>query len=254
MDRLLNALINIGDLDDFAIGDTFIHRLHPIVKLVGSILMIISILSTYQMIELLVDMFIIFMIAYIAHISYRKFIKRGLIGLPLSLCLGLSFLIFNQQIVYYYGIRVSQGVILCLLIFVKTFLCLCVAYLLIATTSFDALASELIYLKVPAMFVLQLTMTYRYIFVFLNEAQIMSKSYLLRSPKSKAIELKDMGSFVGHLLIRSLNKSQSIYNCMKCRGFNMNKIYTNHQSFGLENVFLLMIIVAVIVLVKVVCL
>ena len=35
----------------------------------------------------------------VAHISYQKLIKRGLIGLPLSICLGISFLIFNQNMI-----------------------------------------------------------------------------------------------------------------------------------------------------------
>lgn len=254
MNKLLNALMNMSDLDDVAMGDSFIHQLHPIVKLIWSLLMIISILSTYQIKELFIDMFVIFSIAVVAHISYQKLIKRGLIGLPLSICLGISFLIFNQNMIEYYGMVISEGIVLCFLVLLKTFLCLCVAYILISTTSFDSLASELVYLKMPSLFVLQLTMTYRYIFVFLKEAQTMSKAYILRSPQSKAIELKDMGSFIGHLLICSMNKSQNIYNCMKCRGFDIKKTYTNHQTFEIENVFLLMMIVAIMIIIKVVCL
>lgn len=254
MNKLLTAFLNMDNLGDIAKDDTMIHQLHPLVKLIGSLLTIIFILSTYSLFELLIYAIVILIIAYFSHISYSKLIKRGLIGLPLSLCLGISFIIFNHQPILYYGVMISEGLISCLLVFIKTFLCLCIAYLLISTTSFDALASELVHLKIPSFFVLQLTMTYRYIFVFLKEAQIMSKSYLLRNPKSRAIDFKDMGSFVGHLLICSMNKSQHIYDCMKCRGFDVKKIYTNYRPFELDNVFLLMMMVGIMILIKVVSL
>lgn len=254
MNKLLNAFLNMDDLDDFSNGDTFLHHLHPLLKIYYSFLIIIFVLSTYHLIELFIYMLIIFLCAKWASISLSKLIKRGLIGLPLSLCLGLSFLIFHQRSILLYGIVVNEGVLLCFIVFIKTFLCLCIAYLLIATTPFQSLASELIYLKVPSIFVLQLTMTYRYIFVFLREAQTMSQAYLLRNPQARAIHFKDMGSFVGHLLINSMNDSQFIYNCMKCRGFDVSKIYTQHRPFERENFFLMMMILGAMLFIKVVCL
>lgn len=252
MNKLLNAFLNMNDLDDKAMHETLIHQLHPLLKLISSLIMIVCILSSYHILELMIDFLFIILIAYMARISFFKLMKRGLIGLPLSFCLGISFLIFNQQTIVYHGFLIKEGYILCILVFMKTFLCLTVTYLLIATTSFDALVSELIYLKIPSLFVLQLTMTYRYIFTFLKEAKTMSQAYLLRSPQSKAIELKDMGSFIGHLLIRSMNESLHVYDCMKCRGFDVYKIYTHHQPFELENIFLLMIVFGVMLLIKVV--
>lgn len=250
MNKLLNAFINMNDLDDFAMGDTVIHCFHPLLKLILTLLMIIFILSTYRLVELIVDMMMIFIVAYIAHIPFFKLIKRGLIGLPLSLCLGLSFLIFNRQYIYYYGFIVLEGVVLCTLVFMKTFLCLILAYIFISTTSFDSLMSELSYLKIPSFFLLQMMMTYRYIFVLFNEAQMMSKAYLLRNTHSKGIELKDMGSFIGHLLVNSMNKSQHIYDCMKCRGFDIQKTYKNHTIIEIDNIFLFMIILGIIIIIK----
>jgi cobalt/nickel transport system permease protein len=44
-------------------------------------------------------------------------------------------------------------------------------------------------------------------------------AYLLRAPAEKAIKMKDMGSFLGQLLLRSFDRAERVYNAMKCRGF-----------------------------------
>jgi cobalt/nickel transport system permease protein len=62
-------------------------------------------------------------------------------------------------------------------------------------------------------------LTYRYIGVLLNEAYSMSIAYSLRSPNRKGIEMRDMGSFTGQLLLRSIDRAERVYNAMKCRGY-----------------------------------
>lgn len=252
MNKLLNAFLNMNDLDDFAMGNSWLHCLHPLLKLLCSFVWIVFVLTTYHIIELGLYFIMILIISKSINLSFQKLMKRGLIGLPLSLCLGLSYILFNHRMIILFHFVISQGLYLCVIVFIKTFICLSIAYLLIVTTSFDALASELIYIKIPAIFVLQLTMTYRYIFVFLKEAQTLTKAYLLRSPYSRAIELKDMGSFIGHLLVGSMNQSLHIYDCMKCRGFDVKKTYTRHTSFELENIFLFMMMLSFIVFIRMV--
>ncbi len=252
MNKLLNAFLQMDALDEFAMGDTWFHRLHPLLKLISCLLWIVFVLTTPNIIELCFYLFCLFIFAYFAKISIRKIMKRGLIGLPLSLCLGLSYIVTQHQLINFVNILIPVGVILCLIVFMKTFLCLSIAYFLVCTTSFDMLASELVYLKVPAIFVLQLIMTYRYIFVFLREAQMMSQAYILRHPKARAIDIKDMGSFVGHLLIASMNQSQHIYDCMLCRGFDIHRTYTQHMPIEADSFFLMMIIFAILVLIRVV--
>lgn len=254
MNKLFNAFLNMNDLDDFSMGDTYIHRLHPMIKMITALLMIVFVLSTYQISELCIYLLIVFAIGHLAHLSNQKLMKRGLLGLPLSLCLSISFLLFYHQKVNLYGVMVDEGMILSLIILLKTFLCLIIGYLLIATTSFHDLASELVYLKVPSIFILVLIMTYRYIFTFLLEAQTMSKAYILRNPYTKAIEWKDIGSFIGHLLICSMNQSQYIYHAMKCRGFHIQTTYTHHQSYESEHIFLLLMVSSMLFIIKVVCL
>lgn len=47
----------------------------------------------------------------------------------------------------------------------------------------------------------------------------MSQAYALRAPGQKGINLKAWGSFAGLLLIRSIDRAQTVYESMQLRGF-----------------------------------
>ncbi len=252
MYKLLNVLLSMNDIDNTAHKQTFIHNLHPLLKMICTLTMIIFIISTYQLLELMIYILMIIIISIVAHIPIKKLISRSLLGLPFSLCLGLSFLIFDHKIISFYGLMIYEGVLLLILVLLKTSLCLMITYLLITTTPFDQITAELIHIKIPSTFVLSLTMTYRYIYSLLYDAKTMSASYLLRNPNVKAIDLKDMGSFIGHLLVNSFNKSQRIYECMLCRGYNVETSYLRCEKFEIDNVFLLMMFMSLMIIVKVI--
>lgn len=252
MNNLFNALLNLSKVDDLVNKNTFIHTLHPLIKMIFTLIILIFIIETKKFMELLLYLVGLFFIAKSCQIPINKVIKRGLLSLPLCLCLGLSYLLLNQKTVYFLGFYMMEGIVLCLFLFIKMFLCLSYVYLLMATTSFDEIACELVFLKVPSLFVLQLIMTYRYIYLLLEETSLMARAYLLRSPDAKAIQMKDMGSFVGHLLMNSMKQSQDVYNCMKCRGFDIDTTYQYHKKIDAESCFLMMIVIGVLLLIKVV--
>lgn len=254
MNKLFQAILTMSQVDENAHHESWLHQLHPFVKIIMTFLMLICILSSKSIIELLIDLFIVFFITMSSHISIKKLCQRGFLGLPLCLCLGLSYLLINRTVINFYGFKVIEGIVLCILLFLKTFLCLGFAYLLITSTSFDDMACELVYMKIPSIFVLQLVMTYRYIYLLLEEASFMARAYLLRSVDDHAIKMKDMGSFVGHLLINSMKQSQAVYHCMECRGFDIETTYLHHQKIESDNIFLMMMGVGILIIIKVVCL
>jgi cobalt/nickel transport system permease protein len=93
------------------------------------------------------------------------------------------------------------------------------ALILIAATSFPDLIGQLTRMGMPKIFGLQLAMTWRYISVLLGEAAAMTTAYLLRSRDQGGIRMRDMGSFLGQLLMRSFDRAEKVYAVMKCRGF-----------------------------------
>jgi cobalt/nickel transport system permease protein len=102
----------------------------------------------------------------------------------------------------------------------KTLLSVFAVLLLIATTPFTAISCQLTRMGLPKIAALQLVMTYRYIGTLLREAGAMFTAYTLRSPVSRGVLMKDMGTFVGQLVFRSFDRAGRVYAAMRCRGFD----------------------------------
>jgi cobalt/nickel transport system permease protein len=68
----------------------------------------------------------------------------------------------------------------------------------------------------------------------------MNTAYCLRNTGRKGIEmrpllqLRDMGSFTGQLLIRSFDRADRIYNAMKCRGYVNTQQNTSYNAKRLK--------------------
>ncbi|GHV33452.1 hypothetical protein FACS18949_07400 [Clostridia bacterium] len=113
-----------------------------------------------------------------------------------------------------------QGALSFASIMVKTFLTVLAVLLLIATTTLFDIAARLAAMKVPKIFCLQLVQTYRYISVLLGEAMTMFTAYNLRAGTRKGIKMRDMGNFLGQMILRSFDRAERVYRAMKCRGFD----------------------------------
>ena len=69
------------------------------------------------------------------------------------------------------------------------------------------------------MLVTLLLLTYRYAAVLAEEANVMTQAYSLRAPGQKGIHYKAWGSFLGQLLLRSMDRAEELYASMLLRGY-----------------------------------
>ncbi len=84
----------------------------------------------------------------------------------------------------------------------------------------DSLCRALRGLHVPGMLVTLLLLTYRYVAVMMEEVSVMTTAYRLRAPGQKGVHYKAWGSFLGQLLLRSMDKAEELYSSMRLRGFS----------------------------------
>jgi cobalt/nickel transport system permease protein len=162
---------------------------------------------------------------------YSKLNRRFLIALPFCLFAGMSNIIFDRAAAFTIGgITVNWGLVSFAVILFRTYLCVMAVLILVSVTPLSDLANELRRLQLPAIFVIMFELSYRYIGVLLNEVYSMSIAYFLRSPNRKGIEIRDMGSFAGQLLIRSFDRAERVYNAMKCRGFTPGYVFQNQPA------------------------
>ncbi|MEI6602755.1 MAG: cobalt ECF transporter T component CbiQ [Clostridia bacterium] len=207
---MIKALNNIRLLDDLARGETYLHRIHPLVKLLTTFVFLVSIISfdRFEIINLLPFLVYPMYIVFFAELPIRPILKRMLMVAPFVLSIGILNPIFDRN-----------GWLTFFSIVLKSLLTVSAGILLIATTGMERLSGALRILKVPKTFVLQLLLTYRYISVLIEEVGRMQRAYALRAPGQKGIQRSAWGSFAGQLVLRTFERAQRIYESMYLRGF-----------------------------------
>ena len=214
MNRMDHSLIALREMDMRATGNSPVHKLHPSAKLVVTIAYIIITVSfsKYQLSGLLM------MIIYPAFLFSSSGVTVGTCFrklrfiLPLVLAVGLFNPLFDRAAMIKIGnIAVSGGTISMVTLMLKGVFSLMASFLLVATTPIDDLCKSLRKIHMPKIIVSLLLLTYRYVSMFLDEVATMTESYSLRAPGQNGIAFKSWGSFLGQLIIRSMNKADRNY-------------------------------------------
>ena len=78
--------------------------------------------------------------------------------------------------------------------------------------------------------------TYRYIGVMMEEVAVMSEAYSLRAPGQKGIHISAWGSFLGQLLLRSMDRAEALYHSMRLRGFRGEYYYAEVPKCGVSGI------------------
>ena len=172
----------------------------------------------------------------ISGIPLRTCFYKLRIVLPLVMAVGLFNPIFDRAPLLMLGATaVSGGVVSMLTLMLKGVFCLMASFLLMATTPIDSLCAALRRLHVPGMLVTLLLLTYRYVGVMTEELAIMTDAYHLRAPGQKGIHVSAWGSFLGQLLLRSMDRAQELYGSMQLRGYHEHFHYAPIRAFRLPD-------------------
>ena len=219
------AVGELYSLEQLSTKNTAIHRLHPAVKLVTTLVLIVTMVSfpRHAFGRLAPFVFYPVFLMALAEVPYGMLFKRAMIAVPFCLFVGIANLVLERGTAFVIGgYAVTYGLLGLLTLVLRTLLCVTAVLILVATTPFPALTAALRQAKVPTIFVMMFEMTYRYIGVLLGEASSMWRAYALRGG-GKGVALRHAGSFVGCLLLRSIDRAERIYAAMKCRGYAIQK-------------------------------
>ncbi len=216
-----DSLQNIRLLDDLARRQNPINSLHPLVKLLTTVIYLAVVVSfgRYEISGLIPFTFYPILIFSLADLPAAQIFKRIAWVLPFIIGIGIFNPVFDHKTVWFLGFTISRGWLTFLSLFIKCILTVTAGILLIATTGMDRLGAAMRMIRFPRIFVLQLLLTYRYISVLGEEMARMFRAYSLRAPGQKGIQSKAWGSFAGSLLLRSYDRAQRVYAAMCLRGF-----------------------------------
>ena len=234
MNQLDRSLRELREMDTLAAGDSPVHRLCPAVKLLVTIAYIAVAVSfgKYQLSGLLVLVLYPVLLFQLSGIAVTTCFRKLRLVLPLVMAVGLFNPIFDRTpLLSVGGLAVSGGVVSMVTLMAKGVLCLMASFLLVATTPMDALCAALRKFRVPSVLVTLLLLTYRYVGVMTEELAVMTDAYHLRAPGQKGIHRSAWGSFLGQLLLRSMDRAEELYGSMQLRGFRGEFHYAAAQPW-----------------------
>jgi len=225
MNDFHSKIAEIYSLEQLSSQRSYVHDLHPLVKICSTLVYILCVLSfdRYTFLGMLPYVLYPLILIILAKIPLNMICKRTLIALPFCLFAAVSNVFLDRATAVQIGwLAVSFGVLSLFVIMLRTLLCVAAVLILVAVTPLRELTDELRRMHLPNIFIILLEMTYRYIGILLEEASTMFTAYRLRSRRGKGVEMKHMGSFVGQLLLRSFDRAERVYQAMKCRGYALH--------------------------------
>lgn len=214
-------------LEQLSAGQTVIHRIHPLAKLLVTVcyLVCVASLGRYSMGSMTPFLFYPAAVMALAELPYRMILPRMAAALPFCLFAGISNLLFDRTPLFVMGnITVSGGLVALPVLLLRCLLCVSVILILVAVTPFQALVDQLRRLHIPVLLVTLLEMTYRYIGVLAEEAAGMITAYRLRGNGAKWPDIRHFGPFVGQLLLRSADRAERVYQAMQCRLYTLRDV------------------------------
>lgn len=222
MMKLEQAVKNIHVVDN-AGNDMGNNRIHPFSRLLVTLCYILVVVSfhKYDFIGLASMILYILVQCIWYEISICSMLRRIWPIVLLTGMVGIANPLFDRSPYFAVGnIAITGGMISMATLLLKGMLCVMSSYLMVIHTGIRQLCYSLRILHVPIEIITILLLLHRYLVVLLKETERMQQAYKLRAPGQRGLHFKVWGSFVGLLLIRSIDRAEEIYESMQLRGFH----------------------------------
>lgn len=225
--RLIRAAQETRIAEEIAQSNDFLQRLDPRVNLAGIGVLIAGTILVHRIWALIALFVVGVMIALLSHVSLGLLAKRiwiavlaftGLIALP-AVFLVPGVAVFRLPLLEWPVSR--EGLYAAAFLVLRAETAATFGLLLVLCTPWNHLLKGLRFFRIPAIAVVVLGMTYRYVFLFLRTAQDMIESRQSRiiGRFEPAEQRRLAGASAGVLLDKSLVLSGDVYSAMQARGF-----------------------------------
>lgn len=234
MNKATHAWSEIMAINALSDQDSPVHRLHPLAKLLTAIGYIFTLVSfpKYQLTGITAMVLYPVLLYSWSDISIRTCLYKMRYVLPLVLAVSIVNPFLDTAPFSLAGIiSIPRGCISMVTLMLKGVFSLLISFLLISTTKIELLCASLRMLHVPEVLVTLFLLTYRYIAVLIEEVGVMLDAYMLRAPGQNGIHISAWGSFLGQLLLRSMDKANELYQSMILRGFDGSFRYLDIPVF-----------------------
>lgn len=249
-------------LDDIASGDSIIHNLNGPVKLISAIIIIVFTVFSQQIIVPIIMEIFLLLILYLSKVSIKDAFKRISLLLPF----GGAIIIF-QPFIYpgnvlwaYSWIQITDtGLKWAILLFGRVITSLTAIVLLSSTSPMQEIVASFRKLKMPKELAMILSITVRFLFVFIDELTTIRNAQKSRNFNihSKLVPyrwiVKQVGYTIAMMFLKSYEQGERVHKSMVSRGFSDTSQLFNEKTqleksdyIYLISIITLMIVIEVI--------
>lgn len=199
-----------------------LHRLDARAKLITTVVFLVTMLSIplSRLSEILLCFIFPLVTASMGGLNYSRIFRRSLIVLPFVIFIGGFNLFYDREPAFRIGsLTVTDGWVHFISIILRGLLSVQALIVLVDSTGYYNLCRSMQRLGVPSVFTTQLLFVYRYTYVLLEEALVLSRARDARSFGRRSYPLKVWGTLIGQLLVRTFERAGRIHCAMLARGF-----------------------------------
>lgn len=240
-------------LEEFAWGNTLIHRLDPRVKLIAAMPVAILVALMQGIAGPARGLALAVALAALARLNARKVLARLAVVNVFVLMLW-AFLPFSHAGEEVFAIgplgATLEGLLLAAAITLKTNAIVLATMALLGTSQVMDLAHALVHMRFPAKLVHLFFFFYRYLGVLHDEYARLRTAMKVRAfkPRTSAHTYRSYAWLLGMLLVRSYERSERIYQAMLCRGFHGHFPVLHHfRLHALDLAFALAMALSIVV-------
>lgn len=226
---LLKRFQEIVHVERFSTSLGVLQKIDPRVKLYSFAAFILSAIAVRTITSLIVLLAVIITLSLASQIPLRFFLVRTTIFIPIFagvIALPLPFITPGTPIfeVGFDGVVVGvtgNGIYRAALFTLRVWMCVASLILLVLTTRFSKLIQAMANLRFPEVLVTMTAVTYRFIFLFVDEAyrMILAKESRTVTGQKWRENVKTIANMVATLLIRAYERGERVYLAMMVRGY-----------------------------------
>lgn len=249
-------------LDDIASGDSIIHNLNGPVKLISAIIIIVFTVFSQQIIVPIIMEIFLLLILYLSKVSIKDAFKRIVLLLPFggAIIIFQPFIHPGNVLWAYSWIQITDtGLNWAILLFGRLITSLTAIVLLSSTSPMQEIVASFRKLKMPKELAMILSITVRFLFVFIDELTTIRNAQKSRNFNihSKLVPyrwiVRQVGYTIAMMFLKSYEQGERVHKSMISRGFSDTSQLFNEKTqleksdyIYLISIITLMIVIEVI--------
>ncbi len=249
-------------LDDIASGDSIIHNLNGPVKLISAIIIIVFTVFSQQIIVPIIMEIFLLLILYLSKVSIKMLFKRIVLLLPFggAIIIFQPFIHPGNVLWTYSWIQITDaGLNWAILLFGRLITSLTAIVLLSSTSPMQEIVASFRKLKMPKELAMILSITVRFLFVFIDELTTIRNAQKSRNFNihSKLVPyrwiVRQVGYTIAMMFLKSYEQGERVHKSMISRGFSDTSQLFNEKTqleksdyIYLISIITLMIVIEVI--------